>query len=232
MIPTRQLMAVLLILGALSLTGAFANAAERKAMPVDEAAQVQGFEAYRNDLLAAIARRDVDAVVASAAPDIELSFGGDAGHDALRKFLTLSEDDLADDYKDQAAAMRESYWDAMEEMLRLGGKADGPEAFDAPYTWTVELSETDDPFTIYFVIDHDVPMRDRPNRHGAVIRTLAYDVVQAIDGGEGTGFLKVRLHSGEGGFVDKAQLRSAIDYRARFERGPAGWKMVFFLQGD
>ncbi|WP_417675071.1 hypothetical protein [Roseibium sp.] len=232
MIQTRQLFAALLILGSLSLTGSLADAAERKALPVDEASQVQGFETYRSDLLKAIARRDVEAVVASAAPDIELSFGGDAGHDALRSFLTVSEDDLADEYKDQAAGMREGYWDALEEVLRLGGKADGPDAFDVPYTWTVELGENDDPFTTYFVIDRDVPMRDRPNRHGAVEKVLAYDIVEVIDGGEGTSFHKVRLETGETGFVDKVHLRSAIDYRARFERRPEGWKMVFFLAGD
>lgn len=232
MIPTRQKLAAVLIFGSLSLAGSFALAAERKALPVDEAAQVQGFEAYRNDLLAAIARRDVEAVVASASKDVELSFGGDTGHDALRSFLTLSEDDLADEYKDQAAGMREGYWDALEEMLRLGGKADGPDAFDAPYTWTVELGENDDPFTTYFVIDRDVPMRDRPNRHGAVEKVLAYDIVEVIDGGEGTSFQKVRLATGETGFVDKVHLRSAVDYRARFERRPDGWKMVFFLAGD
>ncbi|WP_190293703.1 SH3 domain-containing protein [Roseibium aggregatum] len=232
MIPTRHLIAAFLIFGALSLTGSLAQAAERKALPVDQASKVQGFEAYRSDLLAAIARRDVEAVVAAASQDIELSFGGDAGPDALRSFLTLSEDDLADEYKDQADAMREGYWDALEEVLRLGGKADGPDAFDAPYTWTVELGENDDPFTTYFVIDRDVPMRDRPNRHGAVTKTLAYDIVEAIDGGEGTSFQKVRLATGETGFVDKAHLRSAVDYRARFERRPEGWKMVFFLAGD
>lgn len=232
MIPTRQSMVALLMFATLSLTGPVVLAAERKALPVDEASQVQGFEAYRNDLLAAIARRDVEAVVSAASKDVELSFGGDAGPDALRSFLTLSEDDLADDYKDQAAGMREGYWDALEEVLRLGGKADGPDAFDAPYTWTVELGENDDPFTTYFVVERDVPMRDRPNRHGTVEKLLAYDIVEVIDGGEGTSFQKVRLSTGETGFVDKVHLRSAVDYRARFERRPEGWKMVFFLAGD
>ncbi|MBD1549022.1 hypothetical protein [Roseibium aggregatum] len=53
-----------------------------------------------------------------------------------------------------------------------------------------------------------------------------------IDDGEGTSFHKVRLATGEKGFVDKANLRSAVDYHARFERRPEGWKMVYFLARD
>ncbi|WP_417675087.1 hypothetical protein [Roseibium sp.] len=51
------------------------------------------------------------------------------------------------------------------------------------------------------------------NRHGAVEKVLAYDIVEVIDGGEGTSFHKLPLATGGTGFVDKAHLRSAVDYR-------------------
>jgi hypothetical protein len=207
-------------------------AEERKALPVDEAGQLEGLEAYRADLLDAIARRDVDAVVAGAADDIVLSFGGDAGRESLRQLLTQTEDDFADEYKHMADEEREGYWDALEDVLRLGGRVEGEDTFQAPYTWTVELGDNDDPYETYFVIGDAVSLRDRPNRHGTITATLSHDIVKAVDGGAGTRFRKVQLADGTEGYVHEDDLRSAVDYRAIFERRDGTWQMTMFLAGD
>ena len=220
------------VLVAIIFTAAVARAEERKALPVDEAGKDAAFAAFRDKLVDAVARRDVETVVARASADIQLSFGGHAGRKDFRDFLTISEDDLADEYKHEAASRREGYWDALEQVLRMGGRFTKPDTFEAPYTWTVVLKADDDPFATYFVIGADVPLRDRPSGFGKVAATLSHDIVTRIDGGEGTSFLKVKRADGVTGFVDKAQLRSPVDHRAIFEKRDGSWLMVTFIAGD
>jgi len=78
---------------------------------------------FRNKLLDAIVRRDIDYVVKQASSDIKLSFGGSYGQKDFRKSLALSAKDLADEYKYRAAEMREGYWDALEEVFRMAASS-------------------------------------------------------------------------------------------------------------
>ena len=63
-------------------------AAEFKVPPVDEAVKDASLVAFRDKLLDAIARRDIDYVVKQAAPDIKLSFGGNHGQEHGRDVAT------------------------------------------------------------------------------------------------------------------------------------------------
>ena len=207
-------------------------AAELKVLPVDEAAKDASLLAFRDKLLDAIARRDLDYVVNQASNDIKLSFGGSFGTKDFRKSLTLSENDLAAEYKYRAAEMREGYWDALEQVLRMGGQFTARDVFEAPYTWTAKLPQDTDPYTTYLIINKNAPLRGRPSKYGAVIGTLSYDVVTGIEGGEGTKFQKVMLASGVQGFVHEGDLRSSIDYRARLQKLKGKWAITLFISGD
>ncbi|MGI9463889.1 MAG: SH3 domain-containing protein, partial [Aestuariivirgaceae bacterium] len=184
-------------------------AAGPKVPPVDEAAQDPTFLTYRDKLLDAIVRRDVDYVVKQAAGDVKLSFGGSFGRKDFRKNLTLSEKDLADEYKHRAAEMREGYWDALEEVFRMGGRFTATNVFEAPYTWTAKLPDDSDPFTTYLITNTTAPLRHRPSKYSTIIDILAYDVVTGVAGGEGTKFQKIKLASGTEGFVHEDDLRSS-----------------------
>ena len=209
-----------------------ASAQERKAPFVDEGTKDASFAAYRETLLEAIAARDVGTVVAAAAPDINLDFGGGEGRDEFRKRLTVTAQDFSEEYAHLADEHREQYWDALEEMLRLGGVFRTPEQFVAPYTWAFKLSDSEDPFATSFVVGSDVPLRSRPSKYGDVTAVLDEDVVQLGDGGKGTDFHEVELVDGRRGFVHRDNLRSAIDYRARFENTGGRWQMMMFIAGD
>lgn len=208
------------------------RAAGLKVPPVDEAPRDASLVTFRDNLLDAIARRDVDYVVEQASPEIRLSFGGSYGQKDFRKSLTLSAKDLADEYKYRAAEMREGYWDALEEVFRMGGRFTARNVFEAPYTWTPKLPRDHDPYMTYLVTRKDAAMRDRPSKYGAVIGKLAYDVVTGIAGGKGTKFKKVQLASGAQGFVHEDDLRSAIDYRARLVKQDGKWTITLFISGD
>jgi len=214
----------------LQITNAFA--AQRIALPIDEAKKDQSFASFRAKLIEAIVRRDVDYVVSQASKDVHLSFGGHSGRKSFRGFLTLTEANLADEYKHEAATRRESYWNALEEVLRMGGRFKKAGVFGAPYTWTIKLLETEDAFTTYFVIGDKVALRNRPSKFGEIIATLNHNIVKSLKGGDGTPFIKVKLSNGNTGFVKKSQLRSAVDYRAIFEKRSGHWQLVTFIAGD
>ena len=225
-------MAIAMTLAILAFSASGAVAAGRTAMPVDEGANDPSFAQYRAKLLEAVIARDVDGVIAGTSTDVQLSFGGHAGHEDLRGFLTLSEADLADEYKHEAASRREGYWDGLEEVLRMGGRFTRPGVFEAPYTWTVKLGDDDDAFTTRFVIGSDVALRSRPSRFGDVVATLDHTIVTALEGGEGTAFVEVKVPDGVTGFVERSRLRSAVDYRAIFEKRGGKWQLVTFVAGD
>ena len=165
--------------------------------------------------------------------DIDLSFGGSAGHDDFRDMLLVDPGSLSQEFQYEEDRLREERWADLEEVLRLGGQfQDGGETFLAPYTWTYELSEGMDAFETFFVIASGVALRDRPIRFGEVIRRLDYDVVQFIDWIDGTGYSKVRLSDGTEGYVFDTYLRAHVDFRAIFRKQDGEWKMTVFIAGD
>ncbi len=210
-----------------------ALSAEHKALPVDEAVSDASLLAFRNGLLQAIGRRDVEYVVKSATSDIHLSFGGHAGRNDFRNFLDISNRDyLTAELQRQAETNVEKYWNALEQVLRLGGQFKTPDVFEAPYTWTFKLSDGSDPFSTYFVIKKDALLRDQPSKTGTIVHNLSYDIVTKVAGKQEAGFMQVKLASGQQGFVLVDNLRSRVDYRAIMGRVDGKWYITTFIAGD
>ena len=229
---------ILSIVALLCLSFAQAHAQIVQVKPVDEAQEVPSFASYRAEFLAAVTARDIPRVLEFVSPDVHLSFGGDVGHDAFVYFLTVPEDSLLSEYRDEAEDMREDYWNALTEVLRLGGQfEEGKTAFSAPYTWSldIDLPEIYTPYETLFVMGTDVPLRKGRSGLSRVIARMDHEVL-LLDWNELDGkkkrFLKVTRGDGQVGYVRADQVKSAVDYRARFERGDDGWTMVMFLAGD
>src|SRR5690349_313950 len=62
--------------------------------PRDGCSEVEGAAAFRRQLAAAVEARDADALIALAAPDVKLDFGGGAGSAELRSRLADKNYDL------------------------------------------------------------------------------------------------------------------------------------------
>ncbi|MEQ9258350.1 MAG: hypothetical protein RIG84_04560 [Roseovarius sp.] len=217
----------------LALAAPFAaGAQELKAMPVDEAGENTEFAAYRDVLLAAVVKRDVEAVLSMASEDVRLSFGGDGGQAALRAFLEVDPESFEPARRHEAPAMRERNWADLETVLRMGGRFDGAERFIAPYTFGAEMPEGVDPFEVMYVTGSGVALRDRPIRFADVVGRLDHDVVRQVDWVSGTAYVEVALADGTQGFVHGEYLRAPVDYRAIFERREGAWKLVAFVAGE
>ena len=210
-----------------------AHAQTFRAVPVDEGVRDPGFKEYRAALLDAVVHRDIDRILEMTSKDVHLSFGGAEGHADFRERLTVSPENIAEEYRHEIPRMREAYWADLEHVLRMGGrfKESGTE-FHAPYTWTAKVPETYDPFETHFVIGSGVALRARPIRWGRLIARLDHDIVTVLEGGEGTSWRKVRLADGRTGFVHADYLRSQVDYRAMFRFDGTRWQLVRFIAGD
>ncbi|MCI4663990.1 MAG: SH3 domain-containing protein [Neomegalonema sp.] len=188
--------------------------------PADHGADNPEFAAYRAKLILAAKRRDVEAVVRMTAPNIKLSFGGDEGHEALRKFLTSREYPL---------------WSTLVDVLENGAWRNKDGTYAAPYWFSMPTKGAYDPFTTAFVPAWGVILRDAPDRTGRKIGSVSYGFVEIrkpyLEAGK-EGYQAVRTENGVEGYLHTDYLRSVVAHRAGFQRFGSGWKMTFFIAGD
>jgi hypothetical protein len=198
-----------------------------KILPVDEAAQEPKFLEFRDNLLSAVRRRDIDAVVAVAAEDIKLSFGGGYGRDQFRQNL------VADDNGEGG-----SYWEELEWALKLGGVFNGDPGGDhgrqfcTPYvscTGPHQCSDCD-PFETLVAVSDRAPVYATADSDAAILTHLSYDVVTLVD--YGSPRRRIRLADGRTGYVAFPDFRSPIGFRAHFEKREGRWQMRIFIAGD
>ncbi len=181
---------------------------------VDEASADPTLVAYRDELLAAVRRRDADAVVALAHPDIRTSFGGGAGAEDLRRTLA-----------------QPGMWNDLEQLLTLGGTfLDGSnrKTFWAPYVYSA-WPESHDAFTFVAVIADEVPLLDAPR--GKAVAMLSRHIVQRVAEASGE-WTQIKTHDGRIGFVETKFIRSPVGYRAGFNKEGGRWRMTGLVAGD
>ena len=207
-----------------------------KAYPVDEAPRDPSFVAFRQDLLAAVERRDGEAIAAAVADTIHYSFGAD---DALKPgFLSHWR------FDGQGGPPRQ-FWEALGDVLRGGGvwrdRPDGSAGFYAPYT--ASAGEVTDPYVEVIITGRGVNVRAEPTVTAPILTQLSYDIVPVpqghlVDGdsltidGRAYDWTAVRLPGGAIGYVVDKYVASPIDYRASFSRRGGTWRMTSFIAGD
>jgi hypothetical protein len=213
----RPLLPVLALLASL----ASAPAGAQTVPPRDDAAQDMSFAAYRGELLAAARARDVEAVLARTAADVQLSFGLDRGRDTLRTWLTEGSGFLP----------AERLWRELEEILVLGAVRRPDNGFCTPYIACDDFGLAYDPFAVAFVVRDRAPAYAAPADDAAVVATLSHavlDVTESID----PVWSRVRLPDGRDAFLRWPDIRRPVGYRAYFRNTGHGWRMEAFLAGD
>jgi hypothetical protein len=191
-----------------------------KLMPVDEATSDPSLVAFRNELLAAVRRRDADAVVALADPKIRTSFGGGGG---------------AKDFRSNLA--QPGVWEDFEQLLTQGGKfvGEGPgRSFWAPYVYSA-WPDAHDAFASLAITGENVPLYESAGKNARVIATLSDDIVQrAGDTGRDAGeWQNVKTADGHTGWVEARFVRSPVGYRAGFLKNKDGkWQINALVAGD
>ena len=206
-----------------------------KLYPVDEAPRDPEFVAFRQNLLATVARRDVAGLTAIVHPEIHFSFGAEHGRANFSQEWGLI----------GMKAAQSQLWTTLEDVLRGGGtwgtdRTGGERLFVAPYTFATYRGE--DAFTEAVITGEGVRARAEPDLQADIVTLLSHDVVAVVAGGRPIaeteiggrryGWTQVRVPGGQTAFVSDKFVARPIGYRAMFEPIDGRWMMTVFIAGD
>ena len=183
--------------------------------PRDDCGELEGSYQFRMRLAEAVLARDEDALVGLTSSFVKLGFGGEAGHEDLKRQLR-----------------DEGLWDELEKVMELGCAPRSDAAFTMPWYFAQDMGNAD-PFTNYIVIGDEVPLLEEPSLQSAVVQTVGWALVVNVPDQEvKDGFMPVVTADGRKGFVEERALRSVVDYRIGAERQEEGWQLTLIAAGD
>lgn len=184
----------------------------------DECRSDPTFIEYRAQLTDIVARKDAIALQALVATDVMIDFGGGIGWAAFTREWALDR------------PQESELWRELAKVLELGcEELEGVRIMPGNFS---RLSDFSDPLPAYFAVEKDAPLRSRPDDTAPIIMTLDSHLLFVGNDVPPEGWLNVRLSNGQTGFVRLSAVRSAIDYRAGFERQDGRWLMTSFVAGD
>lgn len=200
--------------------------------PRDECTDIPGADEFRQQLASVVKERDVEGLVALAANDVRLDFGGGAGANLLRTHLTSKDRDL---------------WTELEQLLPLGCAKNSQGGITIPWYFGQDFGDID-PMMGMIITGENVPvMSGPPSEDAAVgkvsgekpaakpeeIRKLSWDVVKLLDGyNPEEPYQKVQLQDGTLGYIATGKLRSLVDYRLIASSRNGKWSITSLVAGD
>lgn len=213
------------LLAVLAVQAVTSQAQVGRLLPVDEASRDPDLFQFRARLQEAVTRHDLTAVLEAIDPEIRNSFGGDGGIDEFQKQWNLPSD-------------QSDFWHQMGLALSLGGTFYDENTFAAPYL-IKNFPEDLDAFEHLVLIGSDVRVRAEPRLGSEVLAVLSFDILpfareanERLSEKQSEEWTAVLLRDGRVGYVASRYLRSAIDYRAIFDRKNGRWWLTAFIGGD
>ena len=199
---------------------------ERYVRPVDEGTKDKSFSVFRAKLIEAVKNRDKKYLLSILDPNIQASFGGDAGIADFKKMWKID-------------SSKSKLWDELRVVLSNGGTFSDKKTFAAPYSFN-GFPEDLDAFEHQMIFGNNVNLRAKPNLSAELVSNLSYNIVKvdyenSVSDGKTDAtylWLKVETLGGKKGFVSAEFVRSPIDYRAIFVKEKGKWKMSAFVAGD
>lgn len=191
--------------------------AEGPYAPRDECVGLPGADAFRLSLAKAVEARNAEALIALAAPDVQLDFGGGAGSAQLRTRLSGESPTL---------------WQELEALLALGCAAEGQSGITLPWYFAQQIDSVD-PIAGMIVMGENVPLRIAPDADADAIEQISWDVVELVDGlRPDAPFQHVATVKGKRGYIATDRLRSLIDYRLIASSRDGKWSITSLIAGD
>jgi hypothetical protein len=185
----------------------------------DESGKDASFARFRAELLGAVERKDARWLLGVLAEDVKVSFGDEAGRESFARYWELQ------------APERSRVWGVLRTLMALGGTFDAEGGFTAPYTFT-RFPKDWDAYEAVVCVRPRVALLEAGRAGARVIRRLEWEILSLVDGmGEGW-YLRVKTGDGMEGWVAAQDVRSPLDYRARFAKLKGRWRMTFLVAGD
>ena len=197
-----------------------------KLYPTDQGSTDPLFKAFREQLQAAIKRRDRKFILNSLTPDVLVSYGGCEDVKCFSQFWKLNQPNS-------------KLWTTLSNVLSLGGSFDykGEKSFCAPYIFSefpdrVNGEELMGVHEYAAIIGQNVNVRLRPSLNAAIVTSLDYDIVkldQSLNNSSGNWF---KIIAPTPGYVSSRFIRNPFDYRACFKKVNGKWLMNALVAGD
>ncbi|MEO5494415.1 MAG: SH3 domain-containing protein [Sphingomonas sp.] len=186
--------------------------------PRDECAADASFAAFRTGLQGIVKRKDAKALLAITAADVAWSLDADKpGRAGFVIEWSLDKPGKA------------TIWPEFEAALALGCALD-PGKASIPYMYG-RLPESRDVFATTMPNRPRVNLRAGPSTNSAVVALLDWDILTIIDEND-TSWTHVKTDDAKEGYVRVDFLRTALAYRAVFEKRGGKWIMTVFIAGD
>ena len=189
--------------------------------PRNECNGVPGGTDFLASLQAAIDTRDADALVALAADDVKLDFGGGAGAGELRERLAANDGE---------------HWNTLAALLELGCAATDETTMTLPWYFAQDIPV--DPYAGKVVTGEGVLLHSTPTDNAPVLAQLTWDAVEMLPDQPGDSALAhvswTDPDSAEvlEGYIPREVLRSIIDYRLIASRRNDRWRITALIAGD
>ena len=201
----------------------YSAANAEKLYPVDEAAKDASFKKFREKLILAVKKEDINFVISILDEKIVNSFGGNDGIQGFKEHWSLASKDT-------------ELWETLYNALSMGGSFDvfeNEKTFCAPYVFSA-WPKNYEAFDYVAVTGKNVKVREKASIDGKVLEYLSYEVVKKDPDAENSAgeWIKVTTSSGKTGYVSEKFVRSPIDYRACFKKVKGQWRMTVFVAGD
>lgn len=185
--------------------------------PREDCGQLPGAEEFRAALVTAIQAKDADQLVALAAPDVVLDFGGGAGTAELRKRL---------------ADPKSRLWDDLAELTTLGCGVNAEGGITIPWVAAQPLTDVDTNMAM-LVTGEAVPLRQTASADARQLGAVSWDFV-TLSGGlqPNAAFQQVRTGDEKTGYIASDKLRSPLDYRVIASSRDGKWSFTSLVAGD
>jgi hypothetical protein len=193
--------------------------------PRDEGSADADWMRFRNELLSAVQRKDLVAVMNAVAPDVRNGIGRPDGHEEFRRQWSVGDVDSP-------------LWRELPRALSLGAvyyqNERIPRSLCAPYVLPYWPADSDWRSNGAITVK-DSPMRVMPSVNSPVINTLGHVIVRVIDWevadtdqATRQKWVKITV-DGKDGFIPEEQIRSPIEHLACFRRSSSGWQLHSLL---
>lgn len=204
---------------------------ERKLMPVDEGGKDPTWIAFRNQLLAALRRGDVNTLINVIDRNIVNGLEAPRGVAEFRKLWEL--DNKSDRVlRDLSSALNlGSAWHQQDP------KNKATRVLCAPYVPIKWPLDDVDPYDSGAIVVKEALVKDRPSHAAATLGALSFDIIGVRDWevADAESQLKQRWvkvnYRGQDGYVPDEHIRSAIEHRACFAKAGNTWRMVEYVVG-
>jgi hypothetical protein len=184
--------------------------------PRDTCHGVKGADDFRRQLADAVVARDSEALLALAANDIKLDFGGGGGRAELKQRLTDKQWKL---------------WDELDQLLQLGCAANQQGGITLPWYFEQHIDKVDATSGM-LVTGENVPLLSGPDPKSQAVGAISWDVVSLDTPMPDDPYQSVTTTDGKKGYIATDKLRSLIDYRLMASQRNGKWSIVALVSGD